>query len=255
MRMSLRPMSGLFGLLLVLAIGDAGRSQAAVADEADSLAAWNRIVAVLQHPRCLNCHQLETPLQGDARRVHIPPVRRGADDMGAGTMRCYNCHNDTGNNEMAGVPGAPHWRLAPVSMLWRGLSSVGLCRMLQDRALNGGRDSKAIVEHMDTEKLIRWGWDPGARRQPFGFAPGFRRSGKSLGFRWRRLSAMTRGTMISLTINGRPHQLDVDPTTPLLWALRDDLGLTGTKFGCGRALCGACTVHIDGDAAAILVPS
>jgi isoquinoline 1-oxidoreductase alpha subunit len=55
--------------------------------------------------------------------------------------------------------------------------------------------------------------------------------------------------MITLNINGEPRQLDVDPETPLLWALRDALNLTGTKFGCGRALCGACTVHIDGDAA------
>src|SRR3954470_13155563 len=55
--------------------------------------------------------------------------------------------------------------------------------------------------------------------------------------------------MITLNINGRPYELEVDPETPLLWALRDDLQLTGTKFGCGRALCGACTVHIDGEAA------
>jgi isoquinoline 1-oxidoreductase alpha subunit len=55
--------------------------------------------------------------------------------------------------------------------------------------------------------------------------------------------------MITLNINGRPYELDVGPETPLLWALRDELNLTGTKFGCGRALCGACTVHINGDAA------
>ena len=54
--------------------------------------------------------------------------------------------------------------------------------------------------------------------------------------------------MISLTINGRLEQLDLPPDTPLLWALRDRLGLTGTKFGCGAALCGACTVHVDGEA-------
>jgi isoquinoline 1-oxidoreductase alpha subunit len=55
--------------------------------------------------------------------------------------------------------------------------------------------------------------------------------------------------MLTLNVNGTDHQLDVDPEMPLLWALRDRLDLTGTKFGCGRALCGACTVHIDGDAA------
>ena len=52
--------------------------------------------------------------------------------------------------------------------------------------------------------------------------------------------------MLGLTINGKLHQVDVSPETPLLWVLRDVLGMTGTKFGCGVALCGACTVHLDG---------
>jgi isoquinoline 1-oxidoreductase alpha subunit len=52
--------------------------------------------------------------------------------------------------------------------------------------------------------------------------------------------------MIELNVNGKAVQVDADPATPLLWALRDNLGLTGTKFGCGIALCGACTVHVDG---------
>lgn len=53
--------------------------------------------------------------------------------------------------------------------------------------------------------------------------------------------------MIQLTVNGVDHQLDVDPEMPLLWALRDVLGLTGTKYGCGQALCGACSVHLEGE--------
>ncbi len=52
--------------------------------------------------------------------------------------------------------------------------------------------------------------------------------------------------MIDLVINGSSRQVDVDPEMPLLWVLRDELGLTGTKYGCGMALCGACTVHLDG---------
>ena len=52
--------------------------------------------------------------------------------------------------------------------------------------------------------------------------------------------------MTSLNVNGKAYKIDVDPQTPLLWVLRDTLGLTGTKYGCGIGQCGACTVHIDG---------
>jgi isoquinoline 1-oxidoreductase subunit alpha len=54
--------------------------------------------------------------------------------------------------------------------------------------------------------------------------------------------------MVKLRINGQEQSFDGDPSMPLLWYLRDELGLTGTKFGCGAALCGACTVHVDGQA-------
>ena len=53
---------------------------------------------------------------------------------------------------------------------------------------------------------------------------------------------------ISILVNGETKVIDIDPSTPLLWVLREQLGLTGTKFGCGLALCGACTVHVDGSA-------
>jgi isoquinoline 1-oxidoreductase subunit alpha len=53
---------------------------------------------------------------------------------------------------------------------------------------------------------------------------------------------------IKLSVNGETRELDIDPDMPLLWAIRDHLQLTGTKFGCGMALCGACTVHLDGQA-------
>ena len=54
--------------------------------------------------------------------------------------------------------------------------------------------------------------------------------------------------MVTLSINGKAYDIDVEPDTPLLWVLRDAIGLTGTKYGCGIAQCGACTVHIDGTA-------
>lgn len=53
--------------------------------------------------------------------------------------------------------------------------------------------------------------------------------------------------MIKLTVNGKPREVDAEPDMPVLWVLRDLLGLTGTKYGCGEALCGACTVHLDGE--------
>lgn len=54
--------------------------------------------------------------------------------------------------------------------------------------------------------------------------------------------------MLMLNVNGQRHEIDVEPETPLLWVLRDDIGLTGTKYGCGIGRCGACTVHLNGEA-------
>jgi isoquinoline 1-oxidoreductase subunit alpha len=54
--------------------------------------------------------------------------------------------------------------------------------------------------------------------------------------------------MVTITVNGVQHRLDIEPETPLLWVVRDELGLTGTKFGCGIAQCGCCTVHVEGEA-------
>ena len=53
--------------------------------------------------------------------------------------------------------------------------------------------------------------------------------------------------MINLKVNGKAYEVDVDPSTPILWVIRENIGLTGTKFGCGAAQCGACMVHLDGD--------
>lgn len=143
-----------------------GWSQTRATSEAESLAAWSKIATVLQHPRCLNCHQLQSPLQADTRRPHVPRVVRGPDGHGVAAMRCTNCHNETGNNPTSGVPGAPHWALAPASMVWEGLSVGGLCRALKDPVLNGNRSPEALIEHMEGDRLVQWGWNPGQGRAP-----------------------------------------------------------------------------------------
>lgn len=147
-----------------LAVSMAMSPRAAAAGEGESRAAWDKIVTVLQHPRCMNCHQQNAPLQGDAGKVHVPAVTRGPADMGAGAMTCAGCHKPTGNNAMTGVPGAPHWKLAPASMVWAGLTSPQLCAMLKDKTKNGNRDGAKLIEHMEVEPLVLWGWDPGKKR-------------------------------------------------------------------------------------------
>jgi hypothetical protein len=143
-----------------------GRAATPPADQAASLAAWDQVRSVLQNPRCLNCHQLNSPLQGDDRRVHIPRIVRGPDNHGVGAMRCGNCHNDVGNNPTSETPGGLHWQLAPVSMLWQGLSSADLCRAVKDPKLNGNRDGEALIKHMEDEPLVLYGWHPGKGREP-----------------------------------------------------------------------------------------
>ena len=129
------------------------------------IAAFERIAAVLQHPRCLNCHQPDTPLQGEASTRHAPLVRRGNDDKGVTAMRCGNCHGGT-NNPASRVPGAAHWQMAPASMGWGVLSPAQLCGALKDRKRNGNRSLQDLVDHMDHDPLVRWAWDPGDDRAP-----------------------------------------------------------------------------------------
>ena len=125
-----------------------------------------RIATVLQHPRCLNCHPRgDNPLQGNDNHPHVMKITRGADDKGAVAARCYACHRDE-NNEISGVPGAPHWQLAPVSMSWQGLSAGELCSVLKNPQLNGNRSLADLVKHMDEDKLVQWGWNPGQGREP-----------------------------------------------------------------------------------------
>jgi hypothetical protein len=122
------------------------------------------IASVLRHPRCMNCHTVtEFPRQGDERRRHDQLVMRGPDNHGVPTLQCSACHQDR-NIEHAGVPGAPHWHLAPLSMGWEGLDDAQLCSVLKDTTRNGGKDVAALVEHMRSDALVLWGWAPGSGR-------------------------------------------------------------------------------------------
>jgi hypothetical protein len=140
-------------------------SQATGSARATSLAAWERVVTVLQHPRCLNCHQADEPLQGDSRRRHTPRVVRGKDGLGVPGMRCGACHSEQWNNEASGAPGAAHWKMPPRSMTWARLSSGQICRTLKDPRKNGGRSPADLVKHVGDDSLVIWSWEPGGKRE------------------------------------------------------------------------------------------
>ncbi len=124
------------------------------------------ISAVLNHPRCMNCHPRDDrPRQGDDRHPHLQNVVRGADGLGFVNMRCTSCHGEE-NNLHSGLPGAPAWHLAPLSMGWQGLSDADLCTTLKDEKRNGGKTIAALVEHMEKDGLVLWGWNPGGDRAP-----------------------------------------------------------------------------------------
>jgi hypothetical protein len=151
-----------FALLLA-----SGAAAAAAGDPAWD--AFRDVASVLQSPRCVSCHiPGEAPLQVDATRAHAMNVKRGADGRGTTSQRCRNCHQD-GNAEIAHAPpGAPDWRLPPPSMrmAWVGLDTRALCQILRDPARNGGRDLAALEEHVKSDALVLWGWDPGPGRNP-----------------------------------------------------------------------------------------
>jgi hypothetical protein len=126
------------------------------------------VYAVLISPRCINCHTAGNyPQQGDDRRRHFANVIRGPDGKGVAGLNCVSCHQSQ-NSDATGVPGAPGWHLAPLSMRWqdasdRALSSAAVCRALVDRVKNHGLDGPGLLMHHETEALVRWAWHPGRR--------------------------------------------------------------------------------------------
>ncbi len=156
-------------LLAVLVLAACGSKTQTPVDRkvpVDSAARFVEIAKVLLHPRCVNCHPADDrPRQGDAHQIHDPPAVRGDKDMGVVGMQCQTCHQDR-NLELARVPGAPGWHLAPLSMAWLGKSAAEICAQIKDPARNGGRTLAQVQDHVAHDKLVAWGWDPGADRVP-----------------------------------------------------------------------------------------
>ena len=121
---------------------------------------------VLTHPRCVNCHPHDDqPRQRERAEVHNPPVVRGPDNHGVPALTCGSCHQDH-NLDHARVPGAPDWHLAPLEMAWLGRTPAAICAQIKDPKRNGGKSLAQIAEHTAHDKLVGWGWSPGADREP-----------------------------------------------------------------------------------------
>jgi hypothetical protein len=136
---------------------------------ADGLADWAVVYRVLQHPRCVNCHPVGgRPLQGEGSVQHPQGVVRGTDGTGVSAMRCDTCHGTENAPGEHMPPGAPHWKLPPPQMplVFEGRSSGDLCRQLRDLARNGHRTPEQVLEHLASDPLVLWGWNPGEGRAP-----------------------------------------------------------------------------------------
>lgn len=166
-----------FGLLILAhshaaggTLGKAGEqvSDSGNRDAAASAAAFESMVKVLHHPRCMNCHsQGDFPRQGDDEHPHTMNVRRGPNGNGVAGANCSTCHQEQNVVGEHTPPGAPDWHLPSprMPMIWEGLNDRQLCELFKDPAQNGGRTVNEIVEHMQTP-LVLWGWHPGEGRTP-----------------------------------------------------------------------------------------
>ncbi len=137
-------------------------------DDAKAASAFEAIIPVLHHPRCMNCHSIgDFPRQGDDSHRHTMNVRRGIEGQGVAALRCSTCHQNYNLTGEHMPPGAPDWHLpsAQTPMIWEGLSDRQLCDGFKNPALNGHRTIEEIVQHMSTP-LVLWGWHPGEGRTP-----------------------------------------------------------------------------------------
>ena len=144
----------------------------AAVSKQEGLAAFETVRSVLQHPRCQNCHiPGDAPLQFDAGLVHGQNVLRGPQGRGSPGLACSTCHSTVNPPSSYGAhmpPGAPNWHLPPPErkMVFIGLSSGELCRRLKDEKENRGMSLEALLRHVESDKLVLWGWNPGVGRAP-----------------------------------------------------------------------------------------
>src|SRR5271170_7107080 len=136
-------------------------------DSAAAQAAFNRAWTVFVSPRCQNCHPSgDAPLQGDDSHVHIQDVKRGATGKGVYGMKCSTCHQLTNLPGANMPPGNPNWHLPPadMKMVIQGETAGQFCQQLKDPAKNGHSSLAQIIEHVSSDDLFAWGWNPGDGR-------------------------------------------------------------------------------------------
>ncbi len=127
-------------------------------NENESVIAFNTMMDVLTHHRCINCHPSDhVPKQGEDSHAHRFEITR-ANSLAA--TNCNTCHQDS-NNNFSGVPGAPDWALAPHNMRWEGLSRVEIATSMMDPQRNGNRTPEDIMHHLTEHELVLWAWEPG----------------------------------------------------------------------------------------------
>jgi hypothetical protein len=154
------------GVTLAVLVAIEGRLSAGARSRAEGLVAWEQLYSVLTHPRCINCHTATSyPQQGDDRHRHDFNVVRGQTGNGVPAFTCAGCHQRA-NADSTGVPGAPGWHLAPLSMQWqdvrdRIMSSGAVCGAVTNRSKNHGLDGPGVLKHHKEEPLVLWAFQPG----------------------------------------------------------------------------------------------
>jgi hypothetical protein len=131
--------------------------------------AFLQVYKVFTSPRCQNCHPAgDSPLQGDDSHVHLQNVQRGKDGHGVYGMRCDACHQTTNLAGEHMPPGNPKWSLPSPEhkMIIVGRSLAELCRQLKDPKQTGGRSLQQLLEHVSSDDLVGWAWNPGTGRTP-----------------------------------------------------------------------------------------